>query len=120
MHRQFVQRSIWFKRNSPKWQGSSSPKRLFSEQRGRFVNGAAVNGFINGDTNNSIIPGIHNSPTASGQSSKNTTNTIKGESLDLAADLRTFRPGDKLDIPYEMTISESMQDFWQSVCKIAS
>jgi hypothetical protein len=40
---------------------------------------------------------------------------VQGEVLDLAADLRTFRPGDKLDIPYELTVSESMQDFWQSV-----
>jgi acyl-ACP thioesterase len=35
--------------------------------------------------------------------------------LNLAADLRTVRPGDKLEIPYELTVSESMQDFWQSV-----
>ena len=40
---------------------------------------------------------------------------LTGQLLDLAADLRTFRPGDKLDIPYELTVSESMQDFWQSV-----
>ena len=33
----------------------------------------------------------------------------------MAADLRTFRPGDKLHIPYELTVSESVQDFWQSV-----
>ena len=39
---------------------------------------------------------------------------IKGENLDLAADLRTFRPGDKLDIPYELTVTEGLQDFWQS------
>ncbi len=40
---------------------------------------------------------------------------IRGETLNLAADLRTVRPGDKLEIPYELTVSESMQDFWQSV-----
>lgn len=40
---------------------------------------------------------------------------LQGQVLDLAADLRTFRPGDKLEIPYELTVSESMQDFWQSV-----
>ena len=40
---------------------------------------------------------------------------IRGQVLDLGADLRTFRPGDKLEIPYEITVSESMQDFWQSV-----
>ena len=40
---------------------------------------------------------------------------LEGQVFDLAADLRTFRPGSKLDIPYELTVSESMQDFWQSV-----
>jgi hypothetical protein len=43
------------------------------------------------------------------------TTFIRGETLNLAADLRTVRPGDKLEIPYELTVSESMQDFWQSV-----
>jgi hypothetical protein len=42
------------------------------------------------------------------------SNGIRGEVLDLAADLRNFRPGDRLDIPYELTVSESMQEFWQS------
>ena len=40
---------------------------------------------------------------------------IHGETLNLAADLRTFRPGDKLEIPYELTVTESIQEFWQSV-----
>lgn len=39
---------------------------------------------------------------------------IQGEVLDLAVDLRALRPGDKLDIPYELTVSESLHDFWQS------
>jgi hypothetical protein len=43
-----------------------------------------------------------------------TNQSIRGEVLDLAADLRTFRPGDRLDIPYELTVSESIQEFWQS------
>lgn len=37
---------------------------------------------------------------------------VKGEILDLAVDLRTSRPGDTIDSPYELTISESMYDFW--------
>ena len=45
---------------------------------------------------------------------------IHGETLNLAADLRTFRPGDKLEIPYELTVTESMQEFWQSVRTISS
>ena len=37
---------------------------------------------------------------------------VKGEVLDLAVDLRTARPGDTIDSPYELTVSESMYDFW--------
>eukprot|EP00550_Attheya_septentrionalis_P005778 CAMPEP_0198284148 /NCGR_PEP_ID=MMETSP1449-20131203/3646_1 /TAXON_ID=420275 /ORGANISM="Attheya septentrionalis, Strain CCMP2084" /LENGTH=437 /DNA_ID=CAMNT_0043981085 /DNA_START=106 /DNA_END=1419 /DNA_ORIENTATION=+ len=40
--------------------------------------------------------------------------SIRGEVLDLAVDLRKARPGDKLEIPYELTVSEAMHDFWQS------
>ncbi|KAG7370160.1 hypothetical protein IV203_027906 [Nitzschia inconspicua] len=47
-------------------------------------------------------------------SDENRNRSIRGEVLDLAADLRNFRPGDRLDIPYELTVSESMQEFWQS------
>jgi acyl dehydratase len=41
--------------------------------------------------------------------------SIQGEVLDLAVNLKTVRPGDRLDIPYEMTITESMHDFWNSL-----
>ena len=37
---------------------------------------------------------------------------VKRELLDLAVDMRTARPGDVINSPYELTISESMQDFW--------
>jgi len=37
---------------------------------------------------------------------------LKGTVLDHAVDLRNVRPGDRLDIPYELTITESMQEFW--------
>ena len=44
---------------------------------------------------------------------------IKGEVLDLAVDLRSTRPGDRIDIPYELTISESMQvSSWILLCTI--
>jgi hypothetical protein len=81
-------------------------RRLFSSQ---------VNGYAQ---KNKSDP----APTTSASTSTSTTANdgrdgkwIQGQVLDLAADPRTFRPGDKLDIPYELTISESMQDFWQSV-----
>lgn len=34
--------------------------------------------------------------------------------LDLARDFRTARPGDVITPPYELTVSDAMQDFWQS------
>lgn len=40
------------------------------------------------------------------------TPLVTGVVLDHAVNLRTVRPGDRLDIPYELTISESLQDFW--------
>uniref|UniRef100_A0A7S2UZD2 MaoC-like domain-containing protein n=1 Tax=Fibrocapsa japonica TaxID=94617 RepID=A0A7S2UZD2_9STRA len=39
---------------------------------------------------------------------------VEGEVLDQLARLEYIRPGEKLDIPYEITVSHSMQDFWQS------
>lgn len=32
----------------------------------------------------------------------------------MAVNLRRVRPGDVVEIPYELTITESMQDFWHS------
>jgi hypothetical protein len=86
-------------------EASSPPnRRLLSQRRVNGFQGAGV-----------AIPSIlgTSETTTSNQSSNN--DWIQGETLNLAADLRTFRPGDKLEIPYEMTISEGMQDFWQSV-----
>lgn len=51
--------------------------------------------------------------------STNTSNTnhprfLQGEVLDFARDLRTIRPGDTIHVPYEITITESVHDFWHS------
>jgi hypothetical protein len=40
--------------------------------------------------------------------------SVWGEVIEHAIDLRSARPGDKISIPYELTVSESMQDFWHS------
>ena len=32
----------------------------------------------------------------------------------MAVNLRQVRPGDVVEIPYELTVTESMQDFWHS------
>jgi hypothetical protein len=40
--------------------------------------------------------------------------SILGEVLDSAVDLRNVRPGEVVTVPYELTISHSFRDFWQS------
>ena len=42
------------------------------------------------------------------------TTHVIGEIVDQAIDLKTVRPGDVINIPYEVTISHSLRDFWQS------
>lgn len=39
---------------------------------------------------------------------------LHGSYLDHAVDLRSVRPGDRLNIPYELTISDTLQDFWSA------
>jgi len=42
------------------------------------------------------------------------SDSVFGEVMEHAVDLRSVRPGDKISIPYELTITESMQEFWHS------
>ena len=39
---------------------------------------------------------------------------IKGVIVDTAADLKKARPGDIIEVPYELTVSTAFRDFWQS------
>lgn len=39
---------------------------------------------------------------------------IIGEVVNHALDLTSVRPGETIDVPYEVTISHSLRDFWQS------
>ncbi len=39
---------------------------------------------------------------------------MKGEVLDYSINLRTSRPGTEIKIPYELTLTESLSEFWQS------
>jgi len=39
---------------------------------------------------------------------------IKGETVDNRIDLKKVRPGDVIDVPYELTVSSAFRDFWQS------
>ena len=47
-------------------------------------------------------------------STKHEFKYIEAESLDVAVDLQVLRPGDYLDIPYELTITDTFADLWHS------
>lgn len=46
--------------------------------------------------------------------SRLTTELVYAEPLDVAVDLQVLRPGDYLDIPYELTITDTFADLWHS------
>mmetsp|Transcript_28185 Transcript_28185/g.34324 ORF Transcript_28185/g.34324 Transcript_28185/m.34324 type:complete len:431 (+) Transcript_28185:89-1381(+) len=52
--------------------------------------------------------------TSAPSSSDTNTDTVRGEILDFSIDIRSLRPGDVISSPYELTVSESIQDFWHS------
>lgn len=52
--------------------------------------------------------------TANSSSTTAASNLVKGHQIDHAVDLMSLRPGDRLDIPYELTVSETMQEFWHA------
>lgn len=39
---------------------------------------------------------------------------VKGEIIDQSTDLRSARPGDVVNVPFEITVNQSFRDFWQS------
>lgn len=41
-------------------------------------------------------------------------NFVKGEIIDQSIDLRSARPGDIINVPFEITVTQSYRDFWQS------
>lgn len=41
---------------------------------------------------------------------------VRGEILDRSIDFRCARPGDIIDVPYEITVSQIFRDLWQSGC----
>jgi hypothetical protein len=40
--------------------------------------------------------------------------TIKPKIIDIAINLKNVRPGEVISVPYELTVSQSFRDFWQS------
>eukprot|EP00980_Cylindrotheca_fusiformis_P007147 scaffold1501_cov130-Cylindrotheca_fusiformis.AAC.16 len=103
------------------WSSSLSPFRQHQERLRRshsrfnfshYINGGGYhNKNDDGTTATTSAPGILKTSKSASSSSRM---MIQGETLDLAADLRTFRPGDKLEIPYEITIADAIPEFWQS------
>jgi acyl dehydratase len=53
--------------------------------------------------------GISSNSEGDGESNRT---LLQGIVLDHAVDLRNVRPGDHIDIPYELTLTETLQDFW--------
>lgn len=82
---------------------------LFGKVSGRAL--ASVNGFASASKNYNITPdNIHtNNASSSGD------DTVAGDVLDLAVNLHSSRPGDRIQIPYELTVSDAFQGFWHSV-----
>ncbi len=39
---------------------------------------------------------------------------MKGEILDYSINLRTSRPGTEIKVPYELTLTDALSEFWQS------
>lgn len=42
------------------------------------------------------------------------SHVVKGEIIDQSVDLKNVRPGETIEVPYEVTVSHSLRDFWQS------
>ncbi len=76
---------------------SQIPKKIFSTKQLRFF--SAEKFFTVGDTQdlNEILSGH-----------------IAGEIIDAGVDLRTARPGSVIEVPYEISVGNSIRDFWQS------
>ena len=79
------------------WKGvtTAASRQRRDKIRFRSTKAAAVNGHAASLTTTTV---------AEKESTNHDKSFLRGETLNLAADLRTFRPGDKLEIPYETTV----------------
>lgn len=75
----------------------------------RTLSSRTINGFVVGTD---LDDQSANEESTSGNTSSKMRNMIRGQVLDHSIDLRRVRPGDRVDIPYQITVSETMQDFW--------
>jgi hypothetical protein len=79
-------------------------ERFFSS---KLFNRKDVNG---GSLNGAALP----MPSLNNDDASNPITFIPAETLKVAVDLEILRPGDTLDIPYELTITDSFADLWHS------
>jgi acyl dehydratase len=56
--------------------------------------------------------GVGGSSGGDGGNAGSNRTLLQGIVLDHAVDLRNVRPGDQIEIPYELTLTETLQDFW--------
>lgn len=70
--------------------------------------------FNSSKSNDGFYKVIDNSVDSLNMKSILNTQFVIGEVIDHAIDMRTIRPGDTIDVPYEVTISHGFRDFWQS------
>ena len=75
----------------------------------RALSSRTVNGLVATD-----LPGVqpHVGDESSSAMVSKIRKMVRGKVLDHSIDLRRVRPGDRVDIPYQITVSETMQDFW--------
>ena len=86
-----------------------------------FTNGAAngINGARPSHSRGSLVTSPENKTqkkdVAGGKPvTSKSSNLVQGSTVDHAVDLMSLRPGDRLDIPYELTVSETLQEFWHA------
>ena len=80
-----------------------------------FASPRFVSHKVNGLSPSYKPPGKEPFPVASDDDSQRPDGEmLRGTVLDHSVDLLKVRPGDKLDIPYQITITETHQDLWHS------
>lgn len=87
---------------------SKSLVASFRQLPSRLARGSSIPNQVNG--RQSVVQ-VRRAATMGAGSS---TEFLHAECLDVAVDLQVLRPGDYLDIPYELTITDTFADLWHS------
>jgi hypothetical protein len=94
-------------RHGCRWTSQCQQRRSFATTLAHPSSAPGLNGFV------AVEQASHPSSTEQ-LSSPSSVDLLHGSALDHAVDLRNVRPGDRLDIPYELTLSDTLQDFWSA------